>query len=183
MRTHTLAFIDTETTGFYPDRHEIIELGVVLARQIEKETGGQAVELLGEYEYKIKPTHIETADPESLRINGYDEADWIFALDLPNALTDFAKKTDGAIMVAHNLPFDLAFLEAAFKKTGVKNLMDFHRLDTISMAFARLYEKNEVKKFSLRALCEYFGIENKKAHSALSDAQALFEVYKKLLAL
>jgi DNA polymerase III epsilon subunit-like protein len=36
-------------------------------------------------------------------------------------------------------------------------------------------------KLSLRALCEKYGIENKKAHSAFADAYATFEVFKKLL--
>jgi DNA polymerase-3 subunit alpha (Gram-positive type) len=76
--------------------------------------------------------------------------------------------------------FDYGFVEAAFKKSGVRNLMHYHKLDTISIAFAKLYDVPEVEKFSLRFLCEYFKIENKNAHTALSDARATFEVYKKL---
>jgi DNA polymerase III epsilon subunit-like protein len=30
-------------------------------------------------------------------------------------------------------------------------------------------------------LCEKYGIENKKAHSAFADAYALYEVFKKMM--
>ena len=181
MRTENLAFIDTETTGLDLEHHEIIEIGCVLVRQIEREGKGPQVEIIEEFEYKIKPEHIETADSESLRINGYDPANWVFALDRKKALEDLAKKVDGAIMVAHNAPFDYSFLQKAFDEEGIKNPMHYHRLDTIPIAFACLYDDPTVQKFSLRALCEHFGIENKNAHTALSDARATFELYKKLL--
>ena len=35
-----LAFVDVETTGLYPSRHEIIELGVVVADPRTLETRG-----------------------------------------------------------------------------------------------------------------------------------------------
>jgi len=181
MRTHNLAFIDTETTGFDLEKNEIIEIGCVLAKQVGRSGKGPSVEVIGEFEYKIKPTRIETADPESLLINGYNEADWLFAVDLKKVLEDLAPKVKDAIMVGHNVAFDHAFLEKAFEDTGVPNTMHYHKLDTISLAYARLYNDLSVEKFSLRSLCEYFGIENKKAHTALSDARATFELYKKLL--
>ncbi|MEK7558576.1 MAG: 3'-5' exonuclease [Patescibacteria group bacterium] len=181
MRTENLAFIDTETTGLDLAQHEIIEIGCVLARQIEREGKGAQVEVIEEFEYKIKPEHIETADPEALRINGYNPANWVFAVDRTKALEDLAKKVDGAIMVGHNVAFDHAFLEKAFEDAGIKNTMHYHKLDTISIAYGRLFDNPSVEKFSLRSLCEHFGIENKNAHTALSDARATFELYKKLL--
>ena len=65
MKRHNLAFIDVETTGFDPETQEIIELGVVIARP----TGDDAMdyEIVDEIDLKIKPEHIETADPQALR--------------------------------------------------------------------------------------------------------------------
>lgn len=181
MRTENLAFIDTETTGLEVERHEIIDIGCVLVKQVLRENGGSSLEIIDELEYKIKPKHIETADPAALLINGYKEADWIFAIDLKKALEILSEKTKDAIMVGHNVAFDYAFLEKAFEDNGVENKMHYHKLDTISIAYARLYDKKDIEKFSLRSLCEYLGIENKNAHTALSDARATFELYKKLL--
>ncbi len=181
MKTHNLAFIDVETTGLNPDLHEIIDLGLVLARQVPQEGKGPALELIGEYEYKIIPERVFNADPESLKINGYAPENWKNAKPLKEALEDFAEKTRGASFVAHNVAFDLAFVNRAFEYAGVKNLMHYHKIDTISLAFAKLYHDPKVEKFSLRFLCEYFGIKNENAHTALSDARATFEVYQKLM--
>jgi DNA polymerase III epsilon subunit family exonuclease len=181
MKSHNLAFIDVETTGLDPNRHEIIELGCVLARQVPMEGKGSRLEFVEEFEYRILPEHLEDADPESLMINGFTAERWADAVPLEVAMEQFSEKVRGASFVAHNVSFDLAFVEKAFKRTGVKNLMHYHKIDTISLAFAILYHNPEVQKFSLRALCEYFGIQNKNAHTALSDARATFELYKHLM--
>lgn len=181
MKTHNLAFIDVETTGLNSDVHEIIELGVVLVRQIPEEGKGPALEVLGEYEYKIIPEKIFNADPESLKINGYAPEKWADAKPLREVMEDFAVRTKSSSFVAHNVAFDLEFVKRAFERAGVKNLMHYHKIDTISLAFAKLYHDPKVEKFSLRFLCEYFSIKNENAHTAISDARATFELYKKLV--
>ncbi len=183
MRIHKLAFIDTETTGLEPEKHELIEIGLILAEQSLSPEKKIVLNMTEEWEVKIKPLHLESADPESLIISHYNESDWANAVDLPEALLELSKKTEGAIMVGHNVAFDFAFLQKAFVETKVENKMHYHKLDTISIAFAKLYGQEEVEKFSLRALCEYLGVENKNAHTALSDARATFLVFEKLMAL
>lgn len=181
MRKHNIAFIDLETTGLDPEKHEIIEIGCVLVKQVPRDGLGAGLEVIEEFDLKIKPEHIETADPEALAINGYNSADWLFAVDLPAAMKVVSEKTDGAILIAHNLTFDWLFLEKAFAKTGVPNKMDFRRLDLLSIAFAKLYDKLEIQRFSLYSLCKYFGIENERAHTALSDTRASVESIKNFL--
>lgn len=171
-----LAFIDVETTGLDNDTAEIIELGVVIAKLKDNE-----LVITDQIDLKIRPEHLETAEPAALRINGYNEADWLFAVSLQDAMKNFADKTEGAIFVAHNATFDYGFIERAFKKTGVPNKMHYHKLDTIALAFGILINNDDMNKFSLKALTEYYGIENKKAHSAFADAYATYELFKKLL--
>lgn len=179
MKKHNLAFIDTETTGLDVDKHELIEIGCVIA---EQDWSGKTPVFthVEEFDLKIKPVDISNADPQALRINGYNEADWLFAYDLADAMDIFRKKTKDCIMVSHNLSFDAAFIDKAFKKTGVKNEMYYPRIDTISIAFAKLHNKEDLR-YSLGALCQHFDIENKSAHTALADTVALFEVYKKIM--
>lgn len=181
MKSHNLAFIDTETTGTDPEIHEIIELAVIIARQVERPGKGPSLEIIEECEWKIKPEHIEKADEQALRVNGYNEVDWMFAVDRKKAMEEFAKKTQSAIFISHNLVFDYAFVMKAFEETGVQNLMHYGKLDTISMALARLYDAPQADKFSLRALCELLKVENSKAHTALADTRALVAVYRKLM--
>ncbi len=181
MKTHNLAFIDCETSGLDPNRHEMIELAVVLARQVERQGKGPKLEIIAEKEWKIKMKNIENAEEQALRINGYNEADWIFAFELDAVMKEFAKLTEGATFVSHNLTFDYSFVSKAFEKTGVANKMHYGKLDTISMAVARLYDVPQAQSLSLKALCELFKVDNKKAHTALADTLALVEVYKKMM--
>ena len=183
MREHKLAFIDLETTGLDPEKHEIIEIGLVLAEQSVTPDGKISLKVTDEFEVKVKPEHIGNANPEGLKICHYSEEGWASAADLKKSLEILSEKTVGAIMVGHNVAFDYAFLENSFSRTGVENKMHYHKLDTISIAFAKLYGHQDVEKLSLRALCEYLKIENKKAHTALSDARATYEIFEKLLGL
>lgn len=179
MRKHNLAFIDTETTGLDFDRHEIIEIGCVIAAQTW--TGNKlTLTKVDEFELKIKPEHIERADQQALRVNGYNDADWLFAYSLPEAMKIFSDKTKDCIFVSHNLSFDAAFVDKAFRASNVPNAMHYPRIDTISLAFAKL-SNNEDMKYSLYALSEHFGVKNPKAHTALSDARTLYEIYGKLM--
>jgi len=182
IKEQNLAFVDVETTGLDPDKHEVIEIGCVLVNQ---NWPGDApiFDLIEEFELKIKPVQIENADPVALRINGFDPNQWVFAYDLKQAMEIFGKKTADAIMVGHNVCFDFMFIDKAFKKADVPNKMHYHKLDTISIAFAKLHNEGGADRFSLNFLCEYFGIKNEHAHTALSDARATFEVYKKLMML
>ena len=181
MKKHNLAFIDLETTGLDPERQEIIEIGGLIVKQIPRPGKGPSVEVVDEFEFKVKPQHLETAEPEALRVNGYNDADWLFASDLGQVMKVVGEKTVGANMVGQNVFFDWGFLQQAFKKTGVPNKMHHHRIDVITMAFTKLYHDESVQRFFLGALAERFGIKNDRAHSALADIKVTFEIYKKLL--
>ncbi len=181
MKIHNLAFIDTETTGTNPNKHEIIELAVIIAKQVDRPGKGPKLEIIEECEWKIKMERPEMAEEEALRVNGYNEVDWMFAVDRKKAMEEFAKKTQSCTFVSHNVTFDHGFVMKAFEETGVDSKMHYAKLDTISIAFARLYDAPSADKFSLRALCELLKVENPKAHTALADTRALYECYKKLM--
>jgi len=175
MRKHKLAFIDIETTGLDVLKHEIIEIGCVITTPEFK--------VLEKFEIKIKPEHIENADPVALKVNHYKEEEWMGGVTLEEAMEAFSLKVKDCIMVGQNVAFDSGFLECAYSKTKTKNLMHYHRLDTISLAWAKLHREPDLEHFSLRELCLRFGIKNEKAHTALADAYATYELYKKLMEL
>lgn len=177
MKNKNLAFIDIETTGFNVETQEIIEIGGVIVSQKDGVLGN----IIEEFELKIKPESIEHADPEALSINGYNEADWLFAMSLPQAMKVFSEKTKDCIFVAHNVAFDWSFIAKAFASTSIENQLFYQKIDTISFALGKLQGDQTVTRYSLKALCEKFGIENDKAHTALSDARATATLYRKLL--
>ena len=181
MKQEPLAFIDLETTGLLTHKHEIIEIACIIADQIGGTEGPPTLKFREEFEIRVKPRHIETADPEALSINGYSEERWHDAIDLKDALKILSEKTEDCIMVGQNITFDWSFLAEAFEEEGVDCLMDYHRLDTVAIAFAKLYDKPDVQSLSLRSLAKYFGVEQKNAHQALDDIRVTYEVYKKLL--
>lgn len=173
MRKNNLVFIDIETTGLNVSKHEIIEIGCILTTP--------KLEVIEEFELKIKPERIEDADPTSLKINHYKEEEWQDALPLEKAMKILSEKTKGFIMVGQNVAFDSMFLEFNFSKLGIVNEMHYHKLDTISIAWAKLHREPDLNHFSLREMCVRFGIKNEHSHTALSDARATYELYKKLM--
>jgi len=175
MKKHNFTFLDIETTGLNVIEHEIIEIGCVVTTP--------KLKVIEEFEIKIKPEHIENADPVALKVNHYDPTNWKDAKSLKDAMKTISQKTKDCIMVGQNVAFDSGFLENAFLKTGIKNSMHYHKLDTISIAWAKLHRNRKITNFSLRELCLYFGIKNEKAHTGLSDARATFKLYKKLMEL
>ena len=173
MRKHNFAFVDIETTGLNLIRHEIVEIGCVIA--------DRNLKVIKEFELKIKPERIENADPVALKVNHYNDQDWKSALPLPKAMKIFSEKVKDCIMVGHNIAFDAGFLEYAFNQTKMINTMHYHKLDTVSVAWAKFHDNPKIEHFSLREMGERFGIKNERAHSALSDARATYELYKKLM--
>jgi DNA polymerase III epsilon subunit family exonuclease len=175
MRKHNFAFIDIETTGSNVLEHELIEIGCVLTTD--------ELEVIEEFEFKIKPEHIGSADTVALKVNHYNEKDWETGYVLSDAMDILSKKVKGCIMVGHNVAFDAGFLEYTFAKLKLQNSMHYHKLDTVSMTWAKLHKNPDIDHFSLREMCKHFGIENKNPHSALSDARATYELYKKLMSI
>jgi len=179
MAIKKLAFIDIETTGLDITKHEILEIGCIVVEQTEV-AGKISLTELYELDIKVQPQHIERADPEALRINRYDATQWMFAYTPEQALQMLIEKTEGASMVAHNVSFDAMFLEKAFRENGKESKMHYHKLDTLSLAYVKLLQEPETR-LSLGFLCKRFGIVNKRAHTALADARATMEIYKKLM--
>jgi len=175
MRKHNLAFVDIETTGLNLIENEIIEIGCVLTTP--------KLKIIEEFELKIKPERIENADPIALKINHYKEKDWKSAYGLEEAMKIFSEKVKDCIMVGQNVAFDFSFLESNLEKLKLPSTMHYHKLDTISIAWAKFNKEKDFTHFSLREMCARFDIKNKNPHSALSDARATYELYKKLMEL
>ncbi|MBN9392999.1 MAG: 3'-5' exonuclease [Chloroflexi bacterium] len=175
MRNRPILFLDLETTGLNPGYQEISEIGAVLVSQPDWQ-------VITTYEAKVLPSHLETAQPEALLIGHFDAAVWEKeGRPLKQALEELSEIGQGAILAGFNVTFDWAFLQAGFNLVELPDPFYYHRYDVMSAAFSMLYGKTEFKKFSLSECCRYFGVTNTKAHSALADAQATYEVFVGLM--
>ena len=167
-----IAFVDLETTGLDPFKHEIIEIGLVIY-DVEKGT-------LEELNFKIRPMNIAAAEPKALEVNGYTESGWKNALPLRAVLQEVSSRCSGAYFLAYNATFDWSFLEAAYEKTRLPIPCHYHRLCIMSMAWCKI-PKVKVEGYSLKTVCVYLGIEPEpKVHRALNGAKKAFEVYMAL---
>lgn len=164
-----IAFVDLETTGLDPARHEILEFAVIC---VEPRT----LKMIGGANVRVRPEHIETADPKALEVCGYNAKDWEDAVPLREAMESIAAVIEGTLIAGHNIGFDWSFLEASFKRVGLPlPEMDYHRLDTASLAWT-LVAGAEIDSMSLDAVCEHIGIDRPKPHRAYADAMCSLEV-------
>lgn len=167
-----LVFFDTETTGLNL-AHELIEIGLVKVR-------AKTYEVISEKDIKIKPVHIETANPDALLINGYNAPEWAEAYDLKNGLIEFLKYTDGTMLVGHNLAFDWMHIKKSLEQCGLEANYYYKGLDTFSLAWQKLASTGKFKRYSLKELAPYFGIDPGHAHRAIDDARTTYQVFLKL---
>lgn len=169
-----IAITDVETTGLDPATQEIVEIGLVVVNQ-------QTLEILDTLDIKVHPEHLETATEFALKLNGYNKPDWQNALTLQAAISLYGDKTKGAIFCAHNVTFDWSFISEAFKKTGVKDQMDYHRIDLFTMAWMK-FRTSGLEKFNMNEVAKYLGIpEEPMPHRAINGTMTAYEVYKRLV--
>ena len=167
-----ICLIDTETTGTNPYRHELIEIGFIVFNTDDPDE-------IFECNMKVKPEHIDRADPQALLVNGFREEDWADAKDLKEALTFLQVRAYGAIFMAYNVTFDWNFIDVAFKRYKLQSPFNYHKICVMSMAWLKL---PHLKSISLKSVCAELGLPvEDDIHRALHGAQRAFAVYKKLL--
>ena len=164
-------FLDTETTGLYPDQgHRIIEIAGV--ETINRRPTGN------HYHKYINPER--EIDAGAQDVHGITLE---FLQDKPlfkDLADDFLAFIQGAELVIHNAPFDIGFLNSELGKLGLPPVTAVcgSVVDTLKMAKdARPGQRN-----NLDALCRHFQIDNSRRtlHGALLDAELLAEVYMAL---
>jgi DNA polymerase-3 subunit epsilon len=157
--------IDTETTGLNPeDGHEIIEFGaIVLINKMITE----------KLEIKIKPESLDRASKEAMRINGYSDYKWRYALPQNQAakmIWAFIESHRDGIMVGHNLNFDKKFVEALGKKNDMPIKISMPYMDTRDLCRANLAPYG-LESMKLDNICYFLGWRRRNAHTALSDCE------------
>jgi DNA polymerase III subunit epsilon len=165
--------LDTETTGLEPgEGHRIIEIGCV--EMVNRRPTGRHF-----HEYLNPEREI---DAGAAKVHGMTLADLAGKPRFGDVATRLLEFIDGAELVIHNAPFDVAFLDAEFalwaKGGGVEPCTVRARcrvLDTLALA----REMHPGQRNGLDALCKRYFIDNshRTLHGALLDARILADVY------
>lgn len=169
----TFVVFDTETTGLEPTRDYLTEIGAVkfnCRKEIES------------FDQLIKPpVPIPHFLEQLTHITNEMVAD---CPDASTVLDDFLSFIGmDSILIAHNAPFDLGFLNAQMARMG-RSIIHNRTID--SLPFARWVHpefRSDTEKgpYKLQTLAKRFSIKVLSAHRADDDARVLKELFLRLL--
>jgi DNA polymerase-3 subunit epsilon len=163
----TFCVLDLETTGGSPRDCAITEIGAVKYR------GGG---LLGTFQTLVDPGL--PIPPLITILTGITEAMVVEAPDIGTALPAFLEFIGNAVIVGHNIRFDMSFLNAAAALHGYPPLSN----DTVDTAgLGRRLVREEVRNMRLQTLAAHFRSPVTPIHRALDDARATAHVLHGLL--
>ncbi|AEV82556.1 hypothetical protein ACWT_1537 [Actinoplanes sp. SE50] len=164
----TFVVLDLETTGGAPDGGGITEIGAVKVR------GGVPI---GEFGTLVNPG--EPLPPFITVLTGITEAMLRPAPPIETVLPALLEFLRGAVLVAHNAPYDVGFLKAACARHGYPWPAP-RVLDTAALA-RRALTRDEVPNRKLGTLAQFFRSAVQPNHRALDDAKATVDVLHGLI--
>ena len=181
FRTYLPVVVDVETGGFDARRDALLEMAAVMLQVDEQGRWGR-----GEtHSCHVEPFTGAHLDPAALEFNGIDPYHpFRFAVAEKEALQQIfrpvrkAMRDAGctrAVLVGHNPSFDLGFVNAAVKRTGIKR-NPFHPFTTFDTAtLSALAFGQTVLARALKAAG--IGWDSEEAHSAIYDAERTADLF------
>ncbi|WP_435257923.1 exonuclease domain-containing protein [Thioclava sp. FR2] len=166
----TYVVFDTETTGLLPAQgDEIVQIAavrIVNGRRVDGEV----------FDTLVNPRR--PIPLSSTEVHGITDAMVQEAPFVEEVVARFHKFAEGAVLIAHNAPFDMEFLRRQEAQLGLR--FDHPVLDTVLLS-AVVYGQHEVH--SLDALTHRLGITipEEARHTAIGDTVATADAFLKLV--
>ena len=168
--------LDSETTGFSPRLDRILTIGAVAVLDGEiviEDSFDALLRVTGD----VGPVAIHGVTPDQTR-QGHDE---------PEVLLRFLDYLRDGVIVGHHIGHDVATFDAAYERHWGARLLN-RSMDTMDLtlhlekdgAFAG---RPPIRRFTLDALCELFGVIPHDRHTASGDAFITAQVLLRLLKL
>ena len=146
--------LDTETTGRDRSNDQIVELAWI------KVQGGEVVD---QWDTLVNPGI--PISPAASRVNGIYDADVVDAPTYEQIRPRVADELLGAVVVGHNIQFDLRFIQRLLKEqTGTITY-----LDTLTLSRSLF---KDLKSHALAELCKSLELPVQSSHRALQDVEA-----------
>lgn len=157
---------DLETTGLSPYKDDIIEIGAV---KVNKE--GRIVDSFTTLVKPSQPVSDFIQNLTGISNEMLEEAPSIYV-----ALPRFAIFAGDAILVGHNVTFDIAFIQQKAKIYKDMNFINPY-IDTLSLTRKKY---PNLKSYKLQDLIKEFNLKTFAAHRALADVVATQQLYERL---
>lgn len=165
LSDYPLVAFDTETTGLSPAQERVVELAAVREENGRRE----------EFSFLLDPG--KPIPPGAQRVHGISDAMVRGRPALERVLPDFIEFCAGAVLVAHNAPFDIGYLAVGLQRAGIAP-PDNPVLDSLELSRALLAGPSNYK---LETLVRYLRIPAAPAHRALGDAAMCLAVTRRVL--
>src|SRR3989440_5958670 len=159
--------LDTETTGLRPGPNRVIEIAGIRMR------GGEVID---SFQSLVNPNR--RLPPFIVQFTGITQEMVAGAPGAEQIFPDFLQFIDGAILVGHNVGFDIGFLSYEAQLLGYAFPID--GLDTIPLARRFL---PGLRRFKLDVVAGHLKIPMVNRHRALGDAKVTAAIFMKLLEL
>lgn len=178
-----IIILDVETGGLKHKENPITQIGLVVLDP-------KNFSIIEQYETFVKPYADLEITNKALEVSRVSMEEINNGIDYTKLLAKlieiFRKHSEPktkVVLVGHNFPFDIKFLEYLFDLKS-KDLYDF--IDPVylcTMRMMKLYERKmrTDQAYDLTACCLRFGIKLKAAHGALPDVLATRELFKALM--
>ncbi len=169
LRQLNFVIFDTETTGLNPQVDEICQIAAV--RVVNGKLRADE-----RFDMLVNPGRkIPSASTAVHHITDEMVAD---APDVATALTRFHSFADNAILVAHNAPFDMAFLQR--REAEIRRRFDQPILDTVLLSAILFGQSAE---HTLDAVCDRLAIviPEEDRHTAIGDAIGTGDAFAKMI--
>ncbi len=158
--------LDLETTGSRPGTAKITEVGAVRLEGLRE---------VAHFQTLVNPQR--PIPPFITRITGITQEMVAGAPRIDEVMPQLLNFLEGAIIVAHNAPFDVSFLNYELRRLNGKKLGE-EAFDTLPLA--RLLAPG-LPNYRLGTVAEALGAPVSACHRALADARAAAHVFTVLL--
>ncbi|MHB1709940.1 MAG: exonuclease domain-containing protein [Acidimicrobiales bacterium] len=163
----TFVVLDVETTGGSPSTSSLTEVAAARYR------GG---ERLATFQTLVRPDH--SIPPFVTALTGISDAMVANAPTVGAILPSLLEFLGGAVVVGHNVQFDLSFLNHALDSSGRARLANA-TVDTL--ALARRLVRDMVPNYKLGTLATTLDLTCRPSHRALNDVLATADLLHNLL--